>query len=212
MADGPCPARMAIRPSTSPRCVVLVERSVGWTHAPAREADHLIQGGSDDIEALTIAGDMLVFAYDPMGYVAVDFTSIDATTLLHWISANTEAVNVDRRRAGTGPIHVRRRVQEPSMDAAGNTVFWTIERADETGQDLVNAVTLRLGRHGCEKTVWVGGSGQLSTGRRWARHDAPGTQLRSGQSLCRPCQRRHGRRLRRWSAASWRRLRSPAWS
>ena len=116
---------------------------------------------ADEVEGITFAvpldkDERVLFQYFPAGYVGIDdWADLDADALLRTVSDNTEKDNAARRERGQTELHVKGWLRRPTLDRASDTVYWSFA-ATQGGQPLINAIALRLGRHGYEKLTWIG--------------------------------------------------------
>jgi uncharacterized membrane-anchored protein len=114
--------------------------------------------GAPNTEALVFnhsTGVQLIFNYHHDGYVALDdWGNLDANTLMHEISSNTKKINAARAKNNIPPLRIGNWLQKPRLNKDNHSVSWVFDvmEGDET---TVNAVTLKLGRRGYEKIIWV---------------------------------------------------------
>lgn len=110
------------------------------------------------------ADDMVVFDWQPEGYVSSDdWSKVDAATMLRSIGENTEADNVERRKQNIPEITVTGWLKEPTLDRNTNTAFWTLE-LQSRGRPIVNSIALRLARKGYEQIIWIADKAHFNSG------------------------------------------------
>jgi uncharacterized membrane-anchored protein len=98
----------------------------------------------------------IIFEYFDSGYVDIDdWSELDPDDLLKAIKENTKIANKSRVKNGIGAVHVKDWLVEPSLDKENNAAYWAISVTD-AGQEVVNTITLKLGKEGYEKLIWVG--------------------------------------------------------
>ena len=98
----------------------------------------------------------VVFEYLDVGYVTLDdWEELDPDEFLEQIIETTEEDNIERRELGLLELHVKGWLVEPTLDRPNNSVSWAIESV-VSGEPVVNAISLKLGRKGYERLTWVG--------------------------------------------------------
>src|ERR1700730_2937677 len=96
--------------------------------------------------------EFIFLSFNEEGHIKIDdWSEIDPSTMLKQISDNTEESNIERRKIGGAAIHVTGWLQQPTLDRATNTVYWTLGARHDDNSEFVNSVALRLGRAGYEK-------------------------------------------------------------
>jgi uncharacterized membrane-anchored protein len=91
---------------------------------------------------------MVVFSYDPLGYVKDDEAqSIDKDAILKNIKEATEQDNKQRQAKGIPPLEVTGWVEEPHYDSKNHYLVWAIA-ALTNGRQVLNYNTRKLGRYG----------------------------------------------------------------
>ncbi|MGK5595189.1 MAG: DUF2167 domain-containing protein [Parachlamydiaceae bacterium] len=113
------------------------------------------------IEAILFSEDepydsVIMKSYNEEGYIpSDDWKMIDPKLLMTSIRRDTNDDNKKRRDyGGWDGIEIKGWLQEPTRDPVSNTIFWAIE-AVQGGESIVNAVALKLSRHGYEQFIWV---------------------------------------------------------
>lgn len=102
---------------------------------------------------LVIANDknkdwMVVFSYDPIGYVKDDESkSIDKNAILERIKKGTEEDNKERQAKGIPPLEVTGWTEEPFYEPRSHNLIWAIA-ATSNGKKILNYNTRKLGRSG----------------------------------------------------------------
>ena len=113
-----------------------------------------------DIDAVVLKGETgeeLIFSFFETGYIKDDdWSNLDADALLEGVKEGTEEANAERSRNNVSKVHVIGWVQRPTYDEAMNTAYWAIRAKDEDGEEVINAIALKLGRKGFNKVTWVG--------------------------------------------------------
>ena len=131
----------------------------------ARDFMDLSQGvtGWDDVEAVvyTVEGrgrdSWLTVEYYDIGYVRDDdWQELDSDQIYNELLAATEASNEERRANGYPTLELTGWVEYPYYDEASDTAYWALKAVDSAGEETVNAVALKLGRHGYSAITWVG--------------------------------------------------------
>lgn len=106
----------------------------------------------------TLAG--VYFDYFDEGYVTLDdWEELDPDELLEEIIDATEEANIEAREYGFADLHVKGWLVEPTLDRPNNSAYWALE-AVQSGEVVVNAISLKLGRKGYEILTWVGSASQ----------------------------------------------------
>jgi len=114
--------------------------------------------------AIVNVGDwtQVIFSFFDSGYVSIDdWSDLDPDYLLKEIIKNTELSNEERIKNGFPELHVVNWLVKPVLDKENDAAYWAIA-AKEGDQDMVNAITLKLGRNGFEKVIWIGKQEQYS--------------------------------------------------
>jgi uncharacterized membrane-anchored protein len=179
----PVPARAADQPTSTEQQLTEAILSLHWLDGgkqklPASNSTLALPGGykavlgedarrfyllmgnpsADGVEAVALSPsfeDEVVFLSATDGYVSVDdWGEVQPSSMLAWISENTEKENKERRRQGEEEIHVIGWLQEPTLDRQTNTVYWALEGTTPAGR-IVNSIALRLGRKGYEELNWI---------------------------------------------------------
>jgi uncharacterized membrane-anchored protein len=105
----------------------------------------------------------VVYEFFDDGFVKdEDWSDVDADALLDSVREGSERQNEERAKHGISPMTVTGWRERPKYDAASNMVRWAIE-FDEGGSTTVNAIALKLSRHGYEQLTWVGSGKQYET-------------------------------------------------
>ena len=126
----------------------------------ARRYDRIIQGTEEDpnTEALVFnhnTGVQLILNYHPDGYVSLeDWENLDADALMQEISDNAKKINAERSRQNIHPIKIGGWLQKPRLNKNNHSVSWVFDVIDGE-ETTVNAVSIKLGRDGYEKIIWV---------------------------------------------------------
>ncbi|WP_119462885.1 DUF2167 domain-containing protein [Rhodospirillaceae bacterium SYSU D60014] len=98
----------------------------------------------------------VVFEYIEAGYVTDDdWSDLDADALLEEIQAGTEEGNKQRQANGITSLTVIGWLKRPRFDAERKIAFWAL-KVKEGEDELINAIAIRLSRHGYHKVIWVG--------------------------------------------------------
>jgi uncharacterized membrane-anchored protein len=114
--------------------------------------------GDPNTEALVFnhsTGVQLIFNYHPDGYVSLEnWGNLDANTLMQEISENMKKINAERAKNNIPLLRIGDWLQKPRLNKDNHSVSWVYDvmEGDET---TVNAVTVKLGRRGYEKIIWV---------------------------------------------------------
>ncbi len=126
----------------------------------AARYDELINGvAAPQTEAVLFPTDdsLLYFEYFAVGHIEDgDWSDVDAEDFLAQIKAREEEVNRERARNGVDPFYTKGWREKPYFDAKSKTAYWALELHNDAGNTWVNAVALRLSRHGYVRLVWVG--------------------------------------------------------
>ncbi|WP_417795086.1 DUF2167 domain-containing protein [Terasakiella pusilla] len=113
-----------------------------------------------NIDALVLKGETseeLIFSFQETGYIKDDdWNDLDADLLLEGIIESTEESNAERIKNNISPLEVVGWVQEPVYDESANMVSWAIKARDADGDEVINAIALKLGRKGFNRITWVG--------------------------------------------------------
>ena len=126
----------------------------------ARHYDHIIQGTDEDpnTEALVFnhnTGVQLILNYYPDGYVSLeDWGNLDANILMQEISDNAKKINAERAKQNIPPLRIGGWLQKPRLNKDNHSVSWVFDVIDGE-ETTVNAVSIKLGRKGYEKIIWV---------------------------------------------------------
>ena len=119
-----------------------------------------------DIEAVVVDFEsfaMVFFGYTESGYVTLDdWADLDADDMLDEIIKNTKEGNIERKKYGLPDMQITGWASRPRLDHPSNSVVWAINGTTDEG-DILNAVSIRLGRKGFEKLVWAGEPSQFGT-------------------------------------------------
>ena len=111
-----------------------------------------------NVEELT----QVIFSFFDSGYVSIDdWKDLDSEELLKEIKRNTELANEERGKHNLPELHVKSWLVKPVLDKENDAAYWAISLR-EGDQNMVNAITLKLGRNGFEKVIWVGNQDQYS--------------------------------------------------
>lgn len=106
---------------------------------------------------------MVVFSYDPMGYVKdSDASSIDKDAILKTIREGTEEGNNRRKSKGIPALEIQGWAEEPHYDPKTHNLVWGITATSE-GHQVVNYNTRKLGRNGVTSINLVIDPNRLST-------------------------------------------------
>lgn len=104
----------------------------------------------------------VIFSYTDPGYVSIDdWGEVNPDELLKEIIKNTEIGNKARQENGLAELRVTDWLVKPVLDKKNDAAYWAIS-LKEGERNIVNAITLKLGRSGFEKVVWVGETKQYS--------------------------------------------------
>jgi uncharacterized membrane-anchored protein len=91
---------------------------------------------------------MVVFSYDPIGYVKDDDAqSIDKNSILENIKEATDEGNKRRKDKGIPALEIEGWAEEPHYDAKTHNLVWAIAATSE-GRKIINYNTRKLGRNG----------------------------------------------------------------
>jgi uncharacterized membrane-anchored protein len=91
---------------------------------------------------------MVVFSYNPIGYVKDDdASSIDKDAILKSIKESTDEDNDRRKSKGIPALEVEGWAEEPHYDVKTHNLVWAIT-ATSDGEKVVNYNTRKLGRNG----------------------------------------------------------------
>ncbi len=101
-------------------------------------------------------GKEAVFEYNPVGFVASkDWSNVNADDMLQQVRDNTENSNGSRRLQGLAELHVTGWLQQPTLNPETHMVSWIISATRSSGDSIINAVALKLGRYGYERITLV---------------------------------------------------------
>ncbi len=126
----------------------------------ARRYDQIIQGTEKDpnTEALVFnhkTGVQLILNYYPEGYVSLeDWEKLDANILMHEIVDNAKKINAKRTKQNIPPLRIGGWLQKPRLNKDNHSVSWVFDVIDGE-ETTVNAVSIKLGRKGYEKIIWI---------------------------------------------------------
>ena len=126
----------------------------------ARHYDRIIQATDEDpnTEALIFnhnTGVQLILNYYPDGYVSLeDWENLDANALMQEISDNAKKINAERAKQNIPPLRIGGWLQKPRLNKDNHSVSWVFDVIDGE-ETTVNAVSIKLGRKGYEKIIWV---------------------------------------------------------
>ena len=138
--------------------------------AQARRYLALTQGidGWPDVVALIestggpTAGSFIDIEYHEIGYLEDgDWTDVAPDSLLQEIIDGTRESNPIRAQNGYPTLEVLGWAEEPFYNQRNNTVYWATRLRDSEGMESINAIALKLGRHGYAKLTWTGGPEQF---------------------------------------------------
>jgi len=102
----------------------------------------------------------VIFSYHDSGYVSIDdWDEINPSDLLKEVKNNTVIANKERSKLGLPELHVMDWLTMPVLDKKSDAAYWAISLMED-GENMVNAITLKLGKNGFEKVVWVGNAEQ----------------------------------------------------
>lgn len=127
----------------------------------ARRYDSLVQGTPEDpnTEAIIVNHDtetQMIFNFYEDGYVALEnWEELDADELLRQISESTEQSNAGRNDQNFTYLKIGNWIQKPTLNQENHSVSWVFEVVDGD-EKAVNAITIKLGRKGFEKIIWIG--------------------------------------------------------
>ena len=139
------------------------ERIVVGTQA--RRYLELTQGidGWPDVVALIestggpTVGSFIDIEYHEIGYLEdEDWKDVAPDSLLQEIIDGTRESNPIRAQNGFPILKVLGWAEEPHYNPRNNTVYWATRLRDSEGYDSINAIALKLGRHGYAKLTWTG--------------------------------------------------------
>jgi uncharacterized membrane-anchored protein len=112
---------------------------------------------------------ILVFEYDPVGYVKDDEKNkIDKDALLASIREGTEQGNKRRKQVGVPGLHVQGWFEEPHYDDTSHNLVWALAARDDENNDVVNYNMRLLGRQGVMSVTLVDSPAGLATSREEA--------------------------------------------
>jgi len=126
----------------------------------ARHYDHIIQETDKDpnTEALVFnhsTGVQLILNFYPDGHVSLeDWENLDADVLMQEITDNARMINAKRIKQGVPPLSIGGWLQKPRLNKDNHSVSWVFDVIDGE-ETTVNAVSIKLGRKGYEKIIWV---------------------------------------------------------
>jgi uncharacterized membrane-anchored protein len=126
----------------------------------ARHYDHIIQETNEapNTEALVFNhsnGVQLILNFYPDGYVSLeDWGNLDADILMQEITENARKINAKRIKQGVLPLSIGGWLQKPHLNKDNHSVSWVFDVIDGE-ETTVNAVSIKLGRKGYEKIIWV---------------------------------------------------------
>ena len=138
----------------------------GLAGEDARSFRTIVEGETDP----TIEGDVVrqanssevIFSWHKVGYVdAKDFSDIEPDKLIESVRDATFAANQRSEQAGFSKITAVNWLRKPTWNEGLHTAFWMMEGVHEDGEHTVNAVALKLGRHGYEKMIWITSPDQI---------------------------------------------------
>lgn len=127
----------------------------------ARRFMFLNQGGAEfpDVEAVYVRTEpytQFILSYIESGFVVLDdWKEVDTAAILREIRKATEIGNVQRRKHGFPELRITEWVVEPTLDRDRKAVYWAFELIED-GISIINAVSLKLGRRGFERIIWIG--------------------------------------------------------
>lgn len=133
--------------------------------AQARRYLALTQGidGWPDVVALIeatggpMAGSFIDIEYHEIGYLEdEDWKDVAPDSLLQDIIEGTRESNPVRAENGYPTLEVLGWAQEPFYNERNNTVYWATHLRDSEGGESINAIALKLGRHGYSRLTWAG--------------------------------------------------------
>ena len=131
----------------------------------ARRFLALTQGvdGWPDVVALIestggpMAGSFIDIEYHEIGYLEDgDWKDIAPDSLLQDIIDGTRESNSVRKENGYPTLEVLGWAEQPFYNERNNTVYWATHLRDSDGFESINAIALKLGRHGYSKLTWTG--------------------------------------------------------
>lgn len=131
----------------------------------ARRYLALTQGidGWPDVVALiestggSMAGSFIDIEYHEVGFLQdEDWKDVAPDSLLQDIVEGTRESNSVRAENGYPTLEVLGWAQEPFYSERNNTVYWATHLRDSDGYESINAIALKLGRHGYSKLTWTG--------------------------------------------------------
>jgi uncharacterized membrane-anchored protein len=126
----------------------------------ARHYDHIIQETDKDpnTEALVFNhsnGVQLILSFYPEGYVSLeDWENLDANALMQEITDNAKKINAKRIKQNMPRLSIGGWLQKPRLNKDNHSVSWVFDVIDGE-ETTVNAVSIKLGRKGYEKIIWV---------------------------------------------------------
>lgn len=118
--------------------------------------ENLVSGLEVGLIAPEGFGWMVVFEFDPMGYVKDDEKNeLDADAILEVAIEATEKANEERRKRGWGILSIVGWVKEPFYNEETHNLEWAIKNVDEDGYYSLNYNTRILGRKGVMSVTLV---------------------------------------------------------
>jgi len=133
--------------------------------AQARKYLELTQGidGWPDVVALiestggATAGSFIDIEYHEIGFLEdEDWKDVVPDSLLQEIIDGTRESNPIRAENGYPTLEVLGWAEEPHYNERNNTVYWATQLRDSEGIEVINAIALKLGRHGYSRLTWTG--------------------------------------------------------
>ncbi len=133
--------------------------------AQARRYLELTQGidGWPDVVALIEStggpteGSFIDIEYHEIGFLEdEDWKDVAPDSLLQEIIDGTRESNPARAESGYPTLEVLGWAEEPNYNERNNTVYWATRLRDSEGYDVINAIALKLGRHGYSRLTWTG--------------------------------------------------------
>ncbi|MDJ0943023.1 MAG: DUF2167 domain-containing protein [Kiloniellales bacterium] len=142
--------------------------------AQARRFLELTQGidGWPDVVALIestggpAAGSFIDIEYHEIGFLEdEDWKDVAPDSLLQEIIDGTRDSNPIRAENGYPTLEVLGWAEEPHYNARNNTVYWATRLRDSEGIEAINAIALKLGRHGYSRLTWTGDPEQFQNAK-----------------------------------------------
>lgn len=131
----------------------------------ARRYLELTQGVDGWVEVVALieatggptVGSFIDIEYHEIGYLEdEDWKDVAPESLLQDIIEGTRDANPIREKNGYPTLEVLGWAEEPYYSERKNTVYWATRLRDSTGGETINAIALKLGRHGYSKLTWTG--------------------------------------------------------